>query len=85
MEKRQIEKKLLDYHTQFDDGQIPVYNNVVILGETIVSLDGDDRDCVAIILHDENKLEGVFHLSLEAAVKLAAGIGKMLEEDDESN
>lgn len=85
MDQRHIEKKILEYHEKFDGGKIPVYENVVLIGETIVSLDGDDRDCLAIVVHDGDKLEYVFHLSLQAAVKLFSGLHEILGEeyDDE--
>lgn len=83
MDERHIEKKLLEYHDKFDGGKIPVYDNVVLIGETIVSLEGDDRDCVAIIVHNGDKLEYVLHLSLEASVKLLSGLHKILGDDED--
>ena len=85
MDQRHIEKKILEYHEKFDGGKIPVYENVVLIGETIVSLDGDDRDCVAVVVHDGDKLEYVFHLSLQAAVKLLSGLHEILGEEDDDD
>lgn len=83
MDERHIEKKILEYHNRNDGGNIPVYDNVVLIGETIASLDGDDKDCVAIILHDGSRLEHVFHISLMAALKLSSGLQQLLEEDED--
>lgn len=81
-----LEENIKKYHERFDDGKIPVYDNVVVIGETLVSLDNDDRDGIAIVLHDGNTLEGVFHLTLDAAIKLCGSLLTLLEDtEDESN
>jgi hypothetical protein len=83
VDKNELEKKIKKYHDKNTEGRIDIYSNVVVIGEIITSLLGEDRDCIALVLHDGDKLEHIIHLNVEAAIKLVAGISQILELDEE--
>lgn len=83
MDKNELESKIKNYHDEHTGGKIHIYNNVVVLGEIITSLVGEDRDCVAMVLHDGDKLDHIIHLSVEAAIKLVLSLSQILELDNE--
>lgn len=84
VDKDLIDRKIREYHETHDGGKIPVYTNVVIIAETLACLTSEDMDCVAIILHDGNELEKVFHLTADAALKLAVGIDELFDAEEEA-
>lgn len=85
MDKNLIDKKIREYHQEYDNGNIPVYTNVIVIAETLACLTSPDLDCVAIILHDGNNLEKVFHLTADAALKMSVGIDQLFEPEVEED
>jgi hypothetical protein len=83
--RNQIEEKIKEYHDKHHNGEIHVYSNVVVIGEILTSLVGEDKDCICLVLHDKNHLDGIFHLTIDAAIKLVAGISELLELEDDDD
>jgi len=81
--KNDIEEKIKDYHNKHHNGVIHVYSNIVVIGEILTSLVGEDKDGVCLVLHDGGELEQIFHISMEAAIKLVAGLTEILELDED--
>ena len=83
MDRNDLEFKIKNYHEKNTGSMIHIYNNVVVIGEIITSLMDEDRDCIALVLHDGENLDQIIHLSVEAAIKLVASISQILELDEE--
>jgi len=87
MDRYWLSEKIKEYHKNQDKGQIPVYENVIILQETITVLGDKDVDAVALVLHDGDSLEKIIHLEVGAAFALMVGLQELFddEESDESD
>jgi len=81
----ELEQKIINYHKVRDKGEVPVYTNVVAIAEVIAPLVGEDQDAVALILHDGDKLEQIFHLTAEAAAGLYTALEQIFDDVDEDD
>ena len=82
MNREGIAEKMQQFHNEHNGGKIPVYEGVVVLDSTLTT-DGQDVEVITIVFVNDNKVDDIKHLTLEAGLKLIEAVDNLFDLDEE--